>query len=207
MRGQHAHHREHRIAPAHAFGMIQPRRADAVGEIRQRRSFCGSVMMVKCFLSDLTPAFFKASAAVSTCIKVSAVPPDLEMAMKCVFLRSKRLSAAPRKKDRDCRGIPRTERLLRRSAVSAWPPRDWSRRCPAPPRVFMPLMPAASLARRLQIILARWNAQQFQRAVLCRCSQSSAVPGLRQRLVIIGARHRAFAGQGEIEREAKAEMF
>ena len=55
---------------------------------------CGSVMMVKCFFSDRAPAFSSASAAVSTCIKVSAVPPDFEMAIKCVFLRSKRLSAA-----------------------------------------------------------------------------------------------------------------
>ena len=41
---------------------------------------CGSVMMVKCFLMFLTPAFFSAASADSTCDRVSAVPPDLRNA-------------------------------------------------------------------------------------------------------------------------------
>ena len=82
-------------------------------------------MMVKCFLSDLTPIFSSASTAVSTCIRVSAVPPDFEIAMKCVFFQIEALQRAG-----PAEGIGIVVEFDKgglvdflRSAVSAWPPR------------------------------------------------------------------------------------
>ena len=98
--------------------MRQLHRANAVGEIAQHvfLGFGDGEM----FFQRLDANFF-ASAAVSTRIKVSAVPPDLEMATKCA-LRSNRFSAASQK-GIDVE-IPPANFL---QAVSARPP-SWSRR-------------------------------------------------------------------------------
>ena len=143
--------------------------------------------MVKCFFSDLTPAFSSASAAVSTCIRVSAVPPDFEMAMKWVFFRSKRFRAASQEKGSGLSWNSTTGPAPRRKAVRAWPPSE-EPPIPSTATVLTPLMPAAALAAALRSSVREGMLRSSSTPRWPR-SQSSARPASASALLVASLGH------------------
>ena len=106
MAGQHAHHGQHRIAPAHASGMIQLRRADAVGEIRQRalvRLGDDGEMLLERFDARLLQRVRRRQHLHQGFGGAAGFGDGDEMRLLEIEALQRR---CPRRRDRDCRGIP-----------------------------------------------------------------------------------------------------
>ena len=96
-------------------------------------------MMVKCFLSDLAPAFFERFGRRQHLHqgfgRAAGFGDGDEMRLLEIEALQRRV---PARRDRDCRGIPRTARVVfaqRRQRLAA---QAASRRCPAPRRSSCP---------------------------------------------------------------------